>query len=143
MTTSGKEQARTIPLVEERLDVTVQEAVTGRVRVSTTTETFEEVVRQELRGMRAEVVRMPVNRTLKPGEPPPGPRTEGGVMIIPIFEEVLVVEKRLVLKEELHITQRTASEKVEVPVSLRRQRAAVERLPSPSKTEQNQGENDV
>ena len=32
-------------------------------------------------------------------------RTEGEVMIIPIFEEVVVVEKRLVLKEELHISQ--------------------------------------
>ena len=78
--------------------------MTGRVRVSTKTETFAEVVRQELQGMRAEVVRVPVNRTLEPGETPPEPRTEGEVMIIPIFEEVVVVEKRLVLKEELHIT---------------------------------------
>ena len=85
--------------------VTVREAVTGRVRVSTKTETFAEVVRQELRGMRAEVVRVPVDRTLEPGETPPEPRTEGEVMIIPIFEEVVVVEKRLVLKEELHISQ--------------------------------------
>ena len=111
MTTSGEEQARTIPLVEERLHVAAHEGVTGRVRVSTTTETFEEVVRQELRGMRGEVVRIPVNRTLEPGEPPPAPRTERGAMIIPIFEEVLVVEKRLVLKEEVHITQHTTTKK--------------------------------
>ena len=123
--------------------VSVREAVTGRVRVSTETETFAEVVRQELRGMRAEVVRMPINRALEPGETPPEPRTEGEVMIIPIFEEVIVVEKRLVLKEELHITQHLTTETVEVPVDLRRQRAVVERLSPADETEPNQGANDV
>ena len=68
--------AASSPLAEEKAVVSVREAVTGRVRVSTRTETFAEVVRQELRGMRAEVVRMPVNRTLEPGEAPPslGPK---------------------------------------------------------------------
>ena len=123
--------------------VSVREAVTGRVRVRTETKTFAEVVRQDLRGMRAEVVRMPINRTLEPGERPPEPRTEGDVMIIPIFEEVIVVEKRLVLKEELHITQHLTTETVEVPVDLRRQRAVVERLSPDDETEPNQGANDV
>ena len=47
--------------------------------------------------------------------------------IIPVVEEVLVIEKRLVLKEELHIRRRIATETVEVPVTLRNQRAIVER----------------
>ena len=123
--------------------VSVRQAVTGRVRVSTRTETFAEVVRQELQGMRTEVVRMPVNRTLEPGEAPPQPRAEGNVMIIPIFEEVIVVEKRLVLKEELHITQHVTTETVDVPVDLRKQRAVVERLSPADETEPNQGANDV
>ena len=48
--------------------------------------------------------------------------------IIPILEEILVVEKRLVLKEEVHVRQSRADETVEVPVTLRLQRAVVERL---------------
>ena len=140
----GRDDAgRTLPLAEEKAAVSVREAVTGRVRVSTKTETFAEVVRQELRGMRAEVVRVPVNRTLEPGETPPEPRTEGEVMIIPIFEEVVVVEKRLVLKEELHISQQVTTETVEVPVELRRQQASVERLPAEDEINPNQGANDV
>ena len=139
----GRDDAgRTLPLAEEKAAVSVREAVTGRVRVSTKTETFAEVVRQELRGMRAEVVRVPVNRTLEPGETPPEPRTEGEVMIIPIFEEVVVVEKRLVLKEELHISQQVTTETVEVPVELRRQQASIERLPENEITP-SQGANDV
>ena len=139
----GDDSPAKIPVVEEKAVASVRQAVTGRVRVSTLTETFAEVVRQELQGMRTDVVRMPVNRTLEAGEAPPQPRTEGNVMIIPIFEEVIVVEKRLVLKEELHITQHVTTETVEVPVDLRKQRAVVERLSPADETEPNQGANDV
>jgi stress response protein YsnF len=48
-------------------------------------------------------------------------------MVIPTLEEVLVVEKRLVLKREIRISKRPTSETVEIPVSLRKQRAKVER----------------
>jgi stress response protein YsnF len=39
-------------------------------------------------------------------ETAPEIRTESDVTILPVVEEVLVVEKRLVLKEELHIRRR-------------------------------------
>ena len=126
--TMSRDDPTTIALAEETAKVTLREAETGRVRVTTRTEVSTEVIRQELQGMTAEVVRVPVDRTLEPGETPPAPRTEGDVMIIPIFEEVVVVEKRIVLKEELHITQRVTTETVEVPVELRKQRASVERF---------------
>ncbi|RYY15982.1 MAG: DUF2382 domain-containing protein, partial [Alphaproteobacteria bacterium] len=51
-----------------------------------------------------------------------------GVTIIPILEEILVVEKRLVLKEEVHVRRTAAAEDVEVPVTLRKQHAVVERV---------------
>jgi stress response protein YsnF len=118
----------TISLAEETARVVLRETETGRVRVTTQTEVSTEVIRQELQGMTAEVVRVPIDRTLEPGEKAPSPRTEGDVMIIPIFEEIVVVEKRIVLKEELHITQRVTTETVEVPVELRKQKASVEHL---------------
>jgi stress response protein YsnF len=129
-----------LPLAEETLNVSVRNAVTGRVRVSTSTETFEEVVRQELRGMSAEVERVPIDRTLDPGETPPVPRTEGDVTIIPVLEEIVVVEKRLVLKEELHITRSATVEEIEVPVELRRQRAIIERLAVAAEDPSNSGD---
>jgi stress response protein YsnF len=55
-------------------------------------------------------------------------RTENGITIVPVLEEILVVEKRLILREELHIMQEVSHETVEVPVSLRKQRAVVERV---------------
>ena len=74
------------------------------------------------------VTRVPLNRTLAEGEAVPQIRTENGVTIIPVLEEILVVEKRLVLKEEVHVRQTTSGEDVEVPVMLRRQHAVVERI---------------
>lgn len=57
----------------------------------------------------------------------PVTRREGDVTIVPVLEEVLVVEKRLVLREEIHVRETLSREEVELPVSLRRQRATVER----------------
>jgi stress response protein YsnF len=54
-------------------------------------------------------------------------RNRGGVTIIPVLEEVPVVEKRLVLKREIRISRRSTWETVEIPVTLRKQRAKVER----------------
>jgi stress response protein YsnF len=48
-------------------------------------------------------------------------------MIVPVLEEILVVRRQLVLKEELHIRRRVETEAVQVPVTLRKQRAIVER----------------
>jgi uncharacterized protein (TIGR02271 family) len=113
-----------IPLVEETATVEKREVVTGRVRVQTVTDAIEEVAQANVQRETVEVTRVPVDRMV---ETAPEIRTEGDVTIVPVLEEVLVVEKRLVLKEELHIRRRVAAETVEVPVTLRKQRAVVER----------------
>lgn len=118
----------TIPVVEETARIEKRAVETGRVRVRTHTEALDQVLRENLRGDHVGVSRVPVNRTLAEGEAAPVVRSEGGVTIIPVLEEILVVEKRLVLKEEVHIRRTTAGEDVEVPVTLRRQHAVVERV---------------
>lgn len=120
-------ETEVIPLVEDEVRVGTRDVVTGRVRVRTVTDTVEETVRQDLQGVSADVERVPVDRMLDPGSPPPQPRVEGSVTVVPIVEEVLVVEKRLLVKEEVRITLRDTTESVEVPVQLRRQRAVIER----------------
>ncbi|MBO1904239.1 YsnF/AvaK domain-containing protein [Microvirga sp. 3-52] len=113
-----------IPLVDETAAIGKQQVVTGRVRVRTVTDTIEEVAQADLLREDVEVTRVPIDRVV---DAPPQIRTDGDVTIVPVLEEVLVVEKRLVLKEELHIRRRIATETVEVPVTLRKQRAIVER----------------
>jgi uncharacterized protein (TIGR02271 family) len=114
-----------IQLVEETASVGKRQVVTGRVRVQTVTDTIEELAHADVKRETVEVTRVPIDRMV---ETAPEIRTEGDVTIVPVLEEVLVVEKRLVLKEELHIRRRVAAETVEVPVTLRKQRAVVERI---------------
>ncbi|WP_457094449.1 YsnF/AvaK domain-containing protein [Microvirga sp. P5_D2] len=113
-----------IPLVEETATVGKRQVVTGRVRVQTVTDTVEELAHADVQRETVEVTRVPIDRII---ETTPEIRTEGDVTILPVVEEVLVVEKRLVLKEELHIRRRVERETVEVPGTLRKQRAVVER----------------
>jgi uncharacterized protein (TIGR02271 family) len=121
-------EGRVLPVIEETARIEKRIVETGRVRVRTETEAQDQVLRESLRSEAVDVTRVPIDRTLAEGEAIPGIRDVDGVTIIPVLEEILVVEKRLVLKEEVHIRKTSADEDVEVPVTLRRQRAVVERL---------------
>ena len=113
-----------IPLVEETAAVSVRRTTTGRVEVRTLTDTFEDTVRSALEEETVEVTRVPIDRQV---ETAPAIRTDGDLTVVPVLEEILVVEKRLVLKEEIHIRRTRRLQNVETPVTLRRQRAVVER----------------
>ncbi|MCJ2057101.1 YsnF/AvaK domain-containing protein [Methylobacterium sp. J-048] len=117
-----------LPLIEETARIEKRAVETGRVRVSTRTDTLDQVLRETLRSDMVGVTRVPVNRTLAEGEAPPVVRTEAGVTIIPVLEEIFVVEKRLVLKEEVHSRRTTAGEDVERPVTLGRNRLVIVRV---------------
>ena len=49
-----------------------------------------------------QVERVPVNRFVSGTQPV---RQDGDVTIVPVYEEVLVVERRLMLKEEVKVTR--------------------------------------
>jgi uncharacterized protein (TIGR02271 family) len=112
-------------LAEERLSIDKHRVVTGRVRIRSQTDAVETLAHADLDGEAIEVTHVPVDRRVNE---PPAVRTEGDVTIFPVLEEVLVLEKQLFLKEEIHVRRRRTREEVEIPVTLRRQRAVVERL---------------
>ncbi|MBZ5712383.1 YsnF/AvaK domain-containing protein [Nannocystis pusilla] len=89
-----------IPRVEERLRVDTRVRERGRVRIDKTVEERDEPV--ELASSEDHVVswRVPVGR---PVDAPVPVRYDGDTMILPIHEEVVVVQKQLVLREELHV----------------------------------------
>jgi stress response protein YsnF len=127
----GGASSETISIVEEIAKIDRREITTGRVRVVTRTETVAENVEAALETREAKVTRVPIDRYLEAGEPLPRPRTEGGLTIIPVLEEVLVVETRILLKEEVHIEMQKSVDHVAIPVSLRKQKAEIERLDGP------------
>jgi len=119
------ENEQRLPLTEEVLHLSKQEISTGKVRVHTVVDTEEKFVRETLEQRSVEVTRIPKNEVLVAV---PTVRTENGVVIVPVFEEVVVVETKLVLREEVHIRTNVSQDTVEFDVPIRKQRAVVERL---------------
>ena len=121
----SKGEAETYAVVEEEARIEKRAVLAGKVRIRTPVDVSSEIASAILTEQTVEITRVPVNKVI---EKAPAVRTENDTIIIPVLEEVLVVEKQLILKEELHVRRRMTEERVEVPVSLRKQRAVVERL---------------
>lgn len=121
--TFGDTQQIVVPIVAEQLNIQRQKVLTGGVRVRKTvyerTETVDEPTLQE----QVNVERVPVNRFITEE---PAVRYEGDTMIVPLLEEVLVVEKRLVLREEIKITKNRATVRNPQQVVVRREEATLE-----------------
>lgn len=125
----GHEVISSEPLlrVEEQATVNVVARLTGRVEVSTRTDTIEELVTQELTSTKVDVTRHPRDELIALDGPVPQTRTENGVTIVPVLEERLVVEKRLYLVEEIHIRQTEDQQIVTLPITLRKGRVDITR----------------
>lgn len=117
------EETAAIPIAEELLHVS-KRPVERRVRIRTVTEDVETGFSEDLHAERVEVQHVAVDRELNG---PPEIRYEGDVMIIPVVEERLIVEKRLFVVEEVHVRRIEGVERIEQPVTLKRQRVVVDR----------------
>jgi stress response protein YsnF len=73
-----------------------------------------------------QVERVAINRFVD--SPPPSVRYEGETMVIPVIKEVAVVEKRLMLVEELHVIKRQKQRQETRTVNLREETVSVERV---------------
>jgi uncharacterized protein (TIGR02271 family) len=114
-----------VPLHAERLRVAKRGKERYRVRVTKRVESRDEVVVAASVREDVHVERVPVNRTVQEA---PAVRYEGTTIIVPIVEETFVVEKKLVLREELRISRVPVHEPRSVTVSLRREIADVRRV---------------
>lgn len=122
--TDNRTESVVIPLAEESLVTSKRAVETGRVRVRTVIDEHQELVREALTRTEVEIERVPLDVEVSAM---PSPRTEGDTLIIPVVEEVLFVRKALVVTEEIRLHRKTSTEKVEQPVTVRSQRAVIER----------------
>lgn len=116
--------AEILPLVEEELTVSKRTVETGKVRVRTETQWRTGHARADLFRDHVEVERVAIGREV---DQVPPVREDGDTVIVPVVEEVLVVEKRLMLKEEVRLKRVRSVEHVDEAVRLRAMQAFVER----------------
>jgi uncharacterized protein (TIGR02271 family) len=114
-----------LPVIDEALEVHTSPVETGRVRIRKIVHEREEIVDPPLVRNEVDIERIPINRVV---EGPISVRSEEDTLIIPVLEEVLVIEKRLLLKEEIRITTRRIETHAPQRVTLHREEATVERI---------------
>lgn len=114
-----------IPVIEEELETGTRSVKTGSVRIDKHVQKRVRRISAPLLHEDLEVRRVPVNREVSEA---PKVRRHGNTVIVPVVEEEMVVTKRLVLKEEIHIIKRQTRSRVVKEVELGRERAVVRRL---------------
>lgn len=112
-----------VPVVEERLVAGKRQVDLGELRIHKYVEQIEEAVRQPVTRDDLVVERIPMNQ---PVDAPVSPRFEGDWLVVPIMKEVLVVEKRLMLVEELRIRKQQVTEEQEIRELVRHERLELE-----------------
>ncbi len=122
-TKRSDEVIEVIPVVQETIRVEKREFESGRVLVHKTVTERDEVAEILLRQQDLIVERVPIGRAVSEA---PQTRQDGDTLIVPILEEVLVVEKRLILKEELHIRKQSSERTEQHKVRLRTEHVEIE-----------------
>jgi uncharacterized protein (TIGR02271 family) len=124
--TDNRADQTVIPLAAEEAAVSKRVVEMGRVQVARVTHEREQLIDELLARETAEIERTSIGRQV---DAMPAVRQEEDVIIIPIVEEVLVVERRLILKEEVRIRRVRSTERHQESVTLRYQEAVVTHLP--------------
>jgi len=114
----------TVPLHTEEIAVTRRRVAGATVRISTVTRQRERLVDEPLIHERIEIERVPIGRVV---DQVPPVREEGDTTIISAVEEVAVVERRLILKEEVRIRRVRVTENHRETVMVREQDAVITR----------------
>lgn len=120
----GVTESMTIPVIEEQVQVRKEVIETGKIRLVKTVGERQEEVEVPLFREELTVERVPVNQYV---DAAPASRQEGNTTIYPVVSEVLVVEKRLMLVEEIRVTRQVINTIDKQSVSLRHEVVTVER----------------
>jgi len=125
-----------VPVLQEVMEVGSRKVESGRVRINKQVSHHEAVVEEPLMREQVVVERVPINKIWE--GPAPSQRYEADMLIIPVLEEVLVFEKRLMLKEELRISRSQKIVQEPQTVDLRTEHVTVERIETSATREDTQ-----
>ena len=115
-----------LPLLAEDAVIAKQVVETGRIQIARVTHEREQLIDELLARETAEIERVRIGQQV---DTMPTEREEGDTIVIPVVEEVLVIERRLFLKEEVRVRRVRSTERHQESVTLRHHEAVVTRLP--------------
>jgi uncharacterized protein (TIGR02271 family) len=113
----------TLPVHEEVIDPVISEVESGRLRIRKRVEEVPVDLLVDADHDEVTVERIAVDR---PVDTAPEPWQEGETLVIPVMEEVVVTETRLVVREEIRITRRRVSDQIPIQDTVRREVVEIE-----------------
>ncbi|HEU4471916.1 MAG TPA: DUF2382 domain-containing protein [Flavisolibacter sp.] len=113
-----------IPVVEEGMEIGKEVVETARIVVQTRIREEQATVNIPVISEKYEVRHIPVNQVFPE---PPGVRHEGDTLIVPVIEEIVVVEKRYRVIEEVHLIKHKTETPFMQELTLRKGEVRVER----------------
>ena len=119
----------TINIIEEQLHLDKKLVEKAKIEITKKIIEKNETASINLFSEDVEIKKVPVNTYVTET---PVVRHEGNVIIIPVVKEVMVIEKKLLLVEEVHITKHTTTKEHTETVGLKKQEVTVNRIPSPN-----------
>lgn len=117
-------QSAAIPVIEEHIHIDKQIVEKGAVRLSKKVYEEDVAVNVPLIHEEHDIDRVTINQVI---DTAPVVRYEGETMIIPVLREEVVVQKRLVLVEELRITKKLVQTQSTQQVTVRKEEVIVDR----------------
>lgn len=114
-----------VPLIAEEIKVGRRTVETGGVRVHKTVREDVKTIDEPIVREHLDIKRVEINQYV---ETAPAVRYEGDVMIVPVLEEVVITQKRLLLREELRIVKRREEISNPQQFTLRREEINLEQI---------------
>lgn len=111
-------------VIEEQAVVAKDVSKSGNITVTSKAVSHTEMIQEIVQHHGAQIDRVNIDREI---DAVPEIRQEGDLLYIPVVEEVVVITKRLMLREEIVVRRTVETEQTEIPVTLRRTEVAVER----------------
>jgi uncharacterized protein (TIGR02271 family) len=123
---AGLEEDLRVQRSEEELRASVREREAGQVNVKKSVRTEREVVRVPKRREEVDIERVPVEGEAREASGATEADIGEDEVVVQVFEEEVVVTKRVVLKEEIRLRKRVVEDEETVEVDLRKEEVEVD-----------------
>jgi uncharacterized protein (TIGR02271 family) len=123
---AGLEEELRVQRSEEELRASVRERGAGQVNVKKSVRTEREVVRVPKRREEVDIERVPVEGEAREASGATEADIGEDEVVVQVFEEEVVVTKRVVLKEEIRLRKRVIEDEEAVEVDLRKEEVEVD-----------------
>jgi uncharacterized protein (TIGR02271 family) len=114
-----------IPIVEENVHIDKKIIEKGKVIISKSIKEESEIINLPVANEEVTIERVSINQILD--KPPEAIRYEGNTVIVPVLQEITVIEKRILLVEEIRITKTSISSTETKEITLRKEEVKIER----------------